>query len=250
MTAPQAPRSATGDAELLKLAERMENWLPAEADPIGPLHAAGMAFAYKDAAKAIRAALAPAAGDAVVGWIEAEPGTRGHELIDGGWMARSTLMHMGGPTPRKRKPENELFPLTLAAAPTPAEARGVGGVVPAIQRALNELKPPKMTETRAEYWKAGVRAAIGAINAALAANKPDTRQAQAQGSEAALSASPAWRGETKRLEGLVYALRCMARDAKHIDTDDDGTSTLIPRLCSGFASDFLTDAADRLEGKR
>jgi hypothetical protein len=56
---------------------------------------------------------------------------------------------------------------------TERNAQGVdvldrGNLIARIQQALNELQPPKMTEARAEYWKAGARAAIAAVNAALA----------------------------------------------------------------------------------
>lgn len=43
-------------------------------------------------------------------------------------------------------------------------------VVQRIQQAMNELRPPeKLSETKAEYWKAGARAAVAAVNAALRA---------------------------------------------------------------------------------
>ena len=78
---------------------------------------------YNDARAALLSRLAPKAGDGViVGWIEAEPGTQAQELTSGGWMARSTLMHMGGLTPSKRKPENELFPVYLSAPKAGAQA--------------------------------------------------------------------------------------------------------------------------------
>lgn len=38
-------------------ADKCATWLPDGNDPIGPLHGAGMAFAYRDAAKLFRAAL-------------------------------------------------------------------------------------------------------------------------------------------------------------------------------------------------
>lgn len=52
-------------------------------------------------------------------------------------------------------------------------------IVSAIQRAMDNLKvPDSLSESKAEYWKAGARACIEAVNAALS-DQP-TRQEDAR----------------------------------------------------------------------
>lgn len=69
----------------------------------------------------------------------------------------------------------------LLRAADEADAEGVGTVcrkdiVAAISDAIADVRPPdKLTETKAEYWKAGARAVINVVNRALAsAPSPET----------------------------------------------------------------------------